>query len=275
MTPLAIGLTGRFGPFEPPALCQQVVELEAGVVPLVLLHAYPFDSTMFTALTGVMTSVPIVLIDLPGQGQSPICAQATVEAAADLVAQSLRRLGVNQAVVAGVSMGGYVTMALMRHHPELLAGVVLMHTKAEADATAARQSRLAVARRVTEENSVASLVPLADQMVSTTTASQHPDRLAQVRAWIGAANPPGVAWAQTAMAARPDSFGTLRRWGLPATVVSGAEDPLVPTSAAEAMVEALGVQAKLVVVSDVAHLSPVEAPDLAAGLLREAYRQMN
>src|SRR5690606_37453777 len=94
--------------------------------------------------------------DLPGFGASPTGpdlaqavgadpAQASVEVMADGVAATLRQAGVDRAVVAGLSMGGYVALALLERHPDLVAGLGLIDTKSTADDDVARAKRFAVA----------------------------------------------------------------------------------------------------------------------------------
>jgi pimeloyl-ACP methyl ester carboxylesterase len=74
------------------------------------------------------------------------------------------------------------------------------------------------------------------------------------------------------MAARPDSFETLRGFAGPALVVVGAEDALAPPADAEAMAEALQ-HGRLVEVPEAGHLTAVETPEAfnaaVAGFLAE------
>jgi len=85
---------------------------------------------------------------------------------------------------------------------------------------------------------------------------------------VAAAPPASVAWAQRAMAARPDSFATLRSAAVPVLVVVGEEDTLSPPSDAEAMVEALP-DARLVRVPRAGHLAALEAPEAFNDAVRD------
>ena len=62
------------------------------------------------------------------------------------------------------------------------------------------------------------------------------------------------------MAARPDSFDTLRSLSVPALVVAGDEDTLSTEADAQAMADALP-HGRLVTVHGAGHLSAVEAPE--------------
>jgi len=239
-------------------------------VPVVLLHAFPLDRTMWAPVAGRLAaaSVPSVAVDLPGLGESPLPdAPPDLAVSADAVARVLDALDVPRAVVAGVSMGGYVALAFARRHRERLAGLALVDSKAEADGDEARANRERIATAVLGEAGTRALAPMLDGLLGATSHATRPDLVARVRALLAAAPPAGVAWSQRAMAARPDAGAELARIAVPAAVVVGEEDGLTPPAAARAAASALP-DAVLTVVPGAGHLSPLEAPDdVAAALL--------
>lgn len=243
-------------------LSVQLPETAATGVPLVLLHAFPLDSAMWAQVVPELSGVArVLLVDLPGLGGSPLPdgGAPSLDVSADAVAGVLDRLGLPRAVVAGVSMGGYVAMALARRHPDRVAGLALIDTKAEADADEARANRLRMADAVEGEAGNRALVPMLDTLLGSTTHARRPAVVDTVRAWLARAPRDGVAWSQRAMAARPDSTVVLAGLDVPATVVVGAEDGLTPLAAARVMVDTLP-DAVLTVVPAAGHLSPLEAP---------------
>jgi pimeloyl-ACP methyl ester carboxylesterase len=70
-----------------------------------------------------------------------------------------------------------------------------------------------------------------------------------------------AAWAQRAMAARPDSFDTLRESRMPALVMVGDEDGISTEADARAMSDALP-NAELLVIPRSGHLVAAEQPEL-------------
>ena len=117
--------------------------------------------------------------------------------------------------------------------------------------------------------------PLLDavfpKLLGETTQQDRPEVVGLVRDWVRDAPPASAAFAQRAMAARPDSFDTLRSMQVPAVVVVGAEDVLTPPTEANEMVGVLA-DGELTTLDGVGHLSPVEAPtevaDVLEGLMR-------
>lgn len=230
--------------------------------PVVLLHAFPFSSAMWLAQReGLASACKVITPDLRGFGGSRLGGdEPSVDAMADDVAALLDEEGIDRAVIGGQSMGGYVTMALCRRHPDRLLGVILADTKASADTEAAKANRERIAAAVLDAGTGILLEESLPMLVGKTTKQRRGMVLGRVRGLVQAAPPPAVAWAQRAMAARPDSFGTLRSLGVPALVVVGDEDELTPPSDAEAMAEAIP-EAKLTVIEKAGHLSAIEQPE--------------
>jgi pimeloyl-ACP methyl ester carboxylesterase len=243
------------------------VELAAGVAgdgpPLVLLHAFPLSSAMWAApAEGLADVARVVTPDLRGFGAPPPGAgEPSLDHAADDVAALLDRLGLGPVVLGGLSMGGYVAMAFLRRHPGRVAGLLLADTKAGADAPAARDNRLRIADRLDADGSPDVLVQdVLPGLTGPTTAAERPDVVARVRAMVEAAPPVAAAWAQRAMAARPDSLDVLRSVDVPALVLRGDEDELSGPADVEAMADALP-QGRLEVLPRAGHLTALEVPD--------------
>ena len=239
--------------------------------PLVLLHAFPLSSAMWLEQRNGLSDVArVVTPDLRGFGGSHLDDdEPSLDAmAADVVAM-LDGLGLDRVVLGGLSMGGYVAMSLLRLAPERVEALVLADTKASADAPAARDNRERIARTVVEEASPRVLLDdVLPVLVGETTARERPLVQGRVRALVEGAPPAAVAWAQRAMAARPDSLDTLRATDVPALVVVGEEDAIAPVAEAQAMVDALP-QGRLVTVPASGHLTAIETPEPFTGAVRE------
>ncbi|MCB7138037.1 alpha/beta fold hydrolase [Cellulosimicrobium marinum] len=238
--------------------------------PLVLLHGFPLDHRMWEDVAAALPGEPTVLaLDLPGLGQSPLGAEPpSLDTAADAVAQALHTAGVRRAVVAGLSMGGYVALALAERHRDLVAGLGLVDTKSTADTDEARDNRLRVADRVTSEQSVDAVLGMPGVLLGETSATLRPHLTARLEEWIRVQRPAGVAWSQRAMAARPDRTGVLDTFGGPVAVVVGEEDQVTPVAEAEHMASAAR-DAQLVQVPKVGHMSAVEEPAAVADSLAD------
>jgi pimeloyl-ACP methyl ester carboxylesterase len=173
------------------------------------------------------------------------------------------------AVFAGLSMGGYILMEILRQAPHVVEGAIFMDTKATADSAEGRAQRLQIAENVLQAGHTRDLADaMLPNLLGATTLDERPDVVDTVRAWIEQAPPEAVASAQRAMADRPDSVPTLRTYEGPAVVLWGSEDVISPRSDQDAMLAAMP-QATAREIPQAGHLSAVEAPEAVNDVLLE------
>lgn len=239
--------------------------------PLVLLHAFPLCAAMWDEQRrDLAAACRVITPDLRGFGGSrPGRDEPSLDHMADDVAALLDRLGYDSVVLGGLSMGGYVTMAFLRRHPGRVRALVLADTKASADPEPARQNRRRIADELIETDSVKPLIDeVLPKLCGRTTKTTRPAVVGRVRALIEDTPPASAAWAQQAMAQRPESFDVLRAADVPSLVIVGDEDELSTQADAQAMVEALR-DARLVVVQGAGHLTNVETPGEFTAAVRQ------
>ena len=186
-----------------------------------------------------------------GAGQGP----SEVGLMADDVLGLLDHLGIPSAVVGGVSMGGYVALALLRNDPGRVRGLVLADTQTSADDAQGRAGRERTAEELLARGTGA-LLPLVDRLLGPSAPAEL---RARVLGWITAGSPEGQAAAQRGMALRPDARDILARFGGPVLVVVGRDDVLTPPAKARAMAD-LVPGAELVEIPGAGHLANLEQP---------------
>lgn len=239
-----------------------VIEAGSGT-PVVLLHAFPLNASMWSAQREALGATHRVLCpDQRGFGGTMLGHdEPSLDDVADDVAAMLDARKVDTCVLGGLSMGGYVAMAFLRRHAERVTALVLADTRASADTPEAAAHRLRIADAVVEAGNSALLVEeMLPALVGTTTKERRALVYGRVKALVERAPAYAVAWAQRAMAARPDSFDTLRAVRVPTLVVVGEQDSISPRADAEAMADAVP-GARLVAIPDSGHLTAVETPD--------------
>ncbi|MFJ9418671.1 alpha/beta fold hydrolase [Streptomyces sp. NPDC101227] len=237
---------------------------------VVLLHALSLDSSMWRPQRHALErrGLRVLAFDQRGFGGAPLGADPpSLDTVAEDLAAALDAGGHGRVVLVGSSMGGYVAMRFLRHHAHRVDGLVLTGTRASADSAAAAAGREGFARTMTDDRLrpelIAKTTPL---LLGATTRAERPEVLTRLLDEVTAASPAAVAWAQRAVAARPDSFDVLRATTVPALVIAGAEDELVPPDEAQRMAAALP-RGRLVTVERAGHLTPLEAPDVFTGAL--------
>jgi 3-oxoadipate enol-lactonase len=229
---------------------------------IVFLHAFPLQAAMwdyqFDALDGTHRCIAI---DMPGFGGSPAPASpddTSVQQWADLVAGVLDELGVDEATIVGASMGGYLALALLRHHPGRVRQLVLADSRARSDDPSVAQRRTAQQALLREGTAVEVLAKETVEGLLSSGSMTRTDLVEYVHALAAGADAEGWIGALEAMKDRPDSMLLLRQADVRALVIVGELDRVTPI--AEAMSLRSLLKGELVVVPNVGHLPNVEDP---------------
>ncbi len=228
-------------------------------LPVLLFHAFPLSGESFEKQVKALSGrYRFILPDHRGLGRSGLGEGPTEMSrlARDGLAL-LDALNVESAVVGGVSMGGYATMALLREDAGRVRGLVLVDTQATADDEAGRARREASAREVLEQGVEPMVRTLLPKLVA-----EGPDSEAgrEVAALMRTASPAGVAAAVRGMALRPDSKDILARYAGPTLVVVGEKDEVTPLEKAKQMADLVS-GARLEVIPYAGHLPNQEQPE--------------
>ena len=222
---------------------------------LVLLHAFALDRRMWAAqVTHLVRSLRVVTLDFRGLGESS--GSGSIEDAADDVAALLEHLGVERAIIGGISMGGYVALAFVRRHAAMLAGLLLADTRASADDEAGRAARDQAITQIARGETDSYL----DALLPKLLASRDRSVIELVRGLGHAQTATGMAGALAAMRDRPDATSVLQDIHVPTTVLVGSEDVLTPPAMAKLLADGIA-GAELVVIPGAGHLSNLEAPE--------------
>lgn len=232
-------------------------------LPVVLLHGFPHNRTLWTAQRlGLAEQARCIVPDLRGFGDSSTHGPYSMDQYADDVVALLDWLHIERAVICGLSMGGYVAMALWRRHPTRVRALIFCDTRGDADSEQARARRDTLIALVRREGVRAIAEPQLTGMVGSTTRARRPEVLHLLEAMIGRQAPAGVIGALQAMRDRPDSRETLGTISVPVLVLVGDEDALTPIGEARAIAEAVPASARvrLEIIAGAGHVPCLERP---------------
>jgi 3-oxoadipate enol-lactonase len=249
---------------------------EAGSgTPVVLLHGFPFNRTMWSEQIEALAPRHHVLApDLRGHGETTVTAgPATMEDMARDVSALMEKLDISRAAVCGISMGGYVAMALYRMFPLRARALVLADTRPGVDTEEARANREVQAEKALQEGMAGIADAMLPKLLSPKTVARNPAVVARVREMILKTNPEGAAAALRGMAQRRDQTSFLSRVVAPALVMVGREDKITPLADAELMHREIG-GARLAVIEDAGHVSNLEQPESFNAVLKKFLRDL-
>lgn len=231
---------------------------------ILMIHGFPLNSAMWgSQLTRLSPDWRVVAPDLRGFGASDVGDEPVFSM--DLMARDLAalldHLGIERAVICGLSMGGYVAFEFFRQFRHRVRALVLCDTRAGTDSPDTQRARGALAEQVVAENTIAPLVEtLLPKLIGVRTSRRNPGVVALVKAMMYEARPDSVARALQGMAARADSEPLLRSIDVPALILVGSDDVITNRGQAEMM--ARGIRgARIEVVAGAGHVPPVEQPE--------------
>jgi pimeloyl-ACP methyl ester carboxylesterase len=171
----------------------------------------------------------------------------------------LDALHVNEAVVGGVSMGGYIAFAMFRHAPRYFQGMILADTRPQADAPEGVEARKRMLALVRDKGPAAVADEMLPKLLGEETRRNHPEIVARVRDLILASSTSAIAGAITALMTRPDSTPNLTSIHCPALIVVGEGDAITPPQLSRAMSDAIA-GSQLEVIAHAGHLASIEQP---------------
>jgi 3-oxoadipate enol-lactonase len=233
-------------------------------IPVLLLHGFPFDHTIWDAVIPLLKPhARLILPDLRGHGKSPAPEGVySMRLMAEDIAALLDRLQIDRAILVGHSMGGYVSLAFAQAYPNQLMGLGLVATQAAADTLEKRQARLVIAEEIHRRGVKHLAVNMTPKLTGNAELYGH------IQGMILKMSSTGIVGAEKGMADRPDMTDFLSFITVPSLVIAGAADEIVPLERAQAMSKMLA-RAWLVEVPGSKHLPMLENPSLVAEALRQ------
>jgi 3-oxoadipate enol-lactonase len=235
---------------------------------LLLLHAFPLNARMWEPQLALADSGwHVIAPQLRGfDGGAADPPATSVDDYAGDVIDLLDALHVKQAVVGGLSMGGYVAFALLRLAARYMQGLILADTRSEADTPEGIAGRTRLLQLVQDKGAPAVADEMVPKLLGDTTRATQPAVVERVRSLALASSADAIAGAIRALMTRPDSTPLLAAIHVPTLIVVGDEDTLTPPSAAEAMHRAIA-GSELVRIPQAGHLSNLERPDVFTAAL--------
>jgi 3-oxoadipate enol-lactonase len=231
-------------------------------LPVIFLHGFPFDHSMWDGqLDAAGRFYRAIAYDIRGHGESDTGnGQYMIEGHVEDLFGLMDHLGIEQTVIVGLSMGGYIALRALEKQPERFVGAVLCNTRSEADSNEGKLKRFAGMTLVQTKGSKV----FADGFVSALFApgnekSKQKER-EQIHRVISDTPPLSIAGTLIALAARTDTTASLSAIKVPTLIMVGESDQLTPPAASEAMHERIP-GSELFIVPGAAHLSNLENPE--------------
>jgi pimeloyl-ACP methyl ester carboxylesterase len=229
---------------------------------LLLIHGFPLNRRMWRPQIAALAAAGyrVITPDLRGFGESDSTINHhTMDLFADDLVCLLDHLGIEHAVVGGMSMGGYVLLNLLERYRERVTAACFIVTRSGADDEAGKERRLILARDAMGNGPRVVADFFANLLFAEGTALVMPKLAKEVYDWMTRINPLGLAGGLLAMRERKDYTPLLAGFGLPALIIGAEQDKAV--SAEHLQILAAGLpQCKLCLIPGAGHMVNMEQP---------------
>ncbi len=234
---------------------------------IALVHGFPMDSRVWQNLiTGLEGRFTVVALDLPGFGQS---AQLDSTHSMPLMAAAIKAVldkeNIRELVLAGHSMGGYVSLAFAAVYPKMLKGLAMIHSRATGDDEKGKEGRnLAIEKVKSDKN--AFLENFVPPLFDPEFAANSPDVVADCLSLTKDQTKEAIVAALAGMRDRTGSLEVLMQLQIPVLFVLGKNDSLMPPASIMAQAS-LAAHAELLLLDKVGHMGFYENPKVILGVL--------
>lgn len=231
---------------------------------VVLIHGFPEDNHIFDRQVEFLQDhCRLILPDLPGSGKSSLYKKegvVSIDDYADIIHALLLHENINQCLMCGHSMGGYITLAFAGKYAHMLDGFGLIHSTAFEDSEEKKLNRKRSVETMQQYGAYAFLKNTVPNLFSTAYKANHAD---EIKSLIENGNKFPVEALQQyyiAMMNRPDKTDVLKSSEVPVLFIIGTEDTAAPLKDVMQQVH-LPSTAYFHVLEGVAHMGMWEATD--------------
>lgn len=227
---------------------------------VLLLHAFPYDARMWDVQAEALSSSHRVIApDMPGFGGAPSGIEgASLDGWARSLLTQLRAERVEEAIVAGCSLGGYLAFAILRTDPTFIRSLALVDSRAVPDSADRKAARLAEAELVAKKGRAVFIETARRGLPGDLSA--YPASLTKANAMLDDAAGDGIIGALCAMAERPDARPQLKTIRVPVAVIRGENDPIVGVEESRAIAAEIS-GATFTEIAGAGHVPTFERPD--------------
>ena len=235
---------------------------------LVLLHGFLESLEIWDNFAAELSrEFKVVRIDLPGHGKSDTVAEVhTMELMAEAVKAVLDHLEISSCLVAGHSMGGYVSLAFVEKYPDCPRGIVLFHSQAAPDSTEARENRNRTIGIVKKNRSGFIRVFIPD-LFDQRHVTKHTRQIENLVRMASEVKDEGIIAAIEGMKERKGWLNLLQHIKMPVLFIAGKQDSRIPCKLIleQATIPA---HAEVLLLDHVGHMGFIEASSQTLAALR-------
>jgi pimeloyl-ACP methyl ester carboxylesterase len=229
---------------------------------VVLLHGFLESLEIWSDLANNLSDkFSVLMIDLPGHGRSGLADDIqTIPLMAAAVRAVMASAGVDEFVLCGHSMGGYISLEIAREVPDKTKGLILFHSHAAPDDEKSKENRNRTINvvKLNHANYIHSFIP---DLFAQSNKEKLADKIERLRNRAASTSGKAIIAALTAMRDREGAFDVVMNSTFPICFIIGKDDTRMSYEKIVAQTM-LANHAEILMLSNVGHMGIIEAPDI-------------
>ncbi|MBL0310785.1 MAG: alpha/beta hydrolase [Bacteroidetes bacterium] len=237
-------------------------DIGEGSIPVVFLHGFPFDKTMWhSQLEFLKSSSRVIAYDIRGFGKSrDEKASLSIDLFVEDLIMFIDKLQIDKAIVCGLSMGGYIALNAMKRFPQRFQSLILCDTQCIADTPEAKEKRYKSISQIRDEGVTAFNEGFIKGVFYKDSLNNKKEVVEKLRRVVFSNTQKIMAEGLIALAERSETCSCLHTIAIPTLIICGREDVITPLVQSEFMNKEIKGSI-LKVIDNAGHVSNLEQPD--------------
>ena len=245
-------------------------DLGEGSIPIVFLHGFPFDKTMWNEqLESLRTKHRVIACDIRGFGKSK---DESSPLSIDLFTNDLilfiDKLDLEKVIICGLSMGGFIALNTMKRFPSRVEALILCDTQCIADSYEVKVKRYKAINEINEYGVTNFNEGFIKNVFHKDSITTKPELVEQLRRVVFSNSQHIITQGLVALAGRSETCSILNTIHIPTLIICGKEDIVTPLDESKFMNKHIK-DSIIHVINNAGHVSNLEEPIIFNKLLRD------
>lgn len=237
-------------------------DIGEGSTPVIFLHGYPFDKTMWEDQIDALKSTHrLIACDIRGFGKSTDEESSlSIDLFCDDLIAFMDKLEINKAIICGLSMGGFIALNAQKRFPDRFEALILCDTQCIADTEEVKKKRYQVIDEMVVEGMTNFNEGFIKSVFHKDSLMNKKGLVENLRQVVFSNSQHIITMGLTALAERSETCSILSEIVIPTLIICGREDEVTPLAQSEYM-NATIKGSILHVIDNAGHVSNLEQPD--------------
>jgi len=233
-----------------------------GEIPIIFLHGYPFDKTMWQGqIDFLASSHRLIPCNIRGFGKSKDEeSKLSIDMFADDLIEFMDKLIIEKAILCGLSMGGFIALNAIKKSPNRFEALILCDTQCIADSTEVREKRYKTIDKIEADGAEKFNEGFINSVFHKNSMTNKKELVSQLSSVVFSNSNHIIKQGLVAIAERTETCSTLGDISIPTLIICGREDEVTPLEQSEYL-NANIKDSTLQVIDDAGHVSNLEQPE--------------